>query len=97
MRNTVLGSSVERRADRLVSGLSEMASRAQDLMKEASATFDGTLDDTKSRLVDAGTAVSGTAQHAARVTDAYVRENPWKVLGVAAAVGALVAILLTRR
>ena len=97
MKSGVFGSSVERRTDRIVTGLSEMAAKAQDIMKEAGATAEDTFGHTKSRLIDAGTAVSGTAHQAARVTDAYVRENPWKVLGVAAAVGALVAILLTRR
>lgn len=97
MRSVLLGSRAERRSDRLVAGLSEMAARAQDLAREAGADLGETLTSTKSRLVDAGTAVSGTAQQAARATDTYVRENPWKVLGVAAAVGALIAILITRR
>jgi ElaB/YqjD/DUF883 family membrane-anchored ribosome-binding protein len=90
-------SSAERRADRIVEGLGEMAAKAQELMTEAGSNLDGALNTTTSRLFDAGTRVSGSAQRAARVTDAYVRENPWKVLGVAAAVGALLAVLLTRR
>lgn len=96
MRTGLLDSGAPR-AERLVEGLSEMAAKAQDLMKEAGASVEGSLDHTTSRLIDAGTTVAGTAQHAARATDAYVRENPWKVLSIAAAVGALVAILLTRR
>lgn len=86
-----------RHTDRLITGLSEVAHKAHELMREAGAQVGTTLDDTRSRLFDAGSAVSDSAQHAARVTDAYVRENPWKVLGFAAAVGAIVAILLSRR
>lgn len=96
MRSGLLDSGT-RHTDRLVAGLSDMAEKAQQLMREAGAHVEGTVDHTKSQLFDAGTAVSASAQRAARVTDAYVRENPWKVLGLAAAVGAIVAILLTRR
>lgn len=96
MRSGILQSGT-RHTDRLVTGLSEMAHKAHELMREAGAQVGTAVDHTRSRLVDAGSAVSETAQHAAHATDAYVRENPWKVLGFAAAVGAIVAILLTRR
>ena len=86
-----------RQADRLIAGLTDMAEKAQQLVREAGAHVDDTVDHTRSKLVNAGTAVSESAQYAARATDAYVRDNPWKVLGFAAAVGAIVAILLTRR
>jgi ElaB/YqjD/DUF883 family membrane-anchored ribosome-binding protein len=74
-----------------------MAAKAEDLLKEAGLEAEGKLGDAKATLTEAGTAVSEKARYAASATDAYVRENPWKVLGVAAAVGALVAILLTTR
>jgi len=30
-------------------------------------------------------------------TDTYVRDNPWRAVGISAAVGALVGILIARR
>ena len=97
MRSVLLGSRAERRADRLAAGLTEMAALAQELAREAGAEIGATVSETRSRLLDAVPAVTETAQQAARATHTYVRENPWKVLGIAAAVGAVVAILLTRR
>ena len=97
MKTALRPSLAERRADRIVAGLGEMAAKAQQLMSEAGANLEGTFDTTTSRLLGAGTRVSGTAQGAARDTDDYVRDNPRKELGVAAAIGALLAVLLSRR
>jgi|GraSoi_2013_40cm_1033754.scaffolds.fasta_scaffold111006_2 ElaB/YqjD/DUF883 family membrane-anchored ribosome-binding protein len=43
-----------------------------------------------------GAAVEKTAA-AARATDEYVHDNPWPVIGVAAAVGLIVGLLLSDR
>lgn len=37
------------------------------------------------------------AKAAGQATDAYVHENPWKSIGIAAAVGVIVGLLITRR
>jgi ElaB/YqjD/DUF883 family membrane-anchored ribosome-binding protein len=37
------------------------------------------------------------AKAAVRVTDDYVRDNPWQAIGAAAAVGFLVGVLVSRR
>jgi len=95
---TLLRSDTNTRKDKLVAGLSEMAAKAEDLLREAGAEVEGKLGEAKATLSEAGTAVSDKARHAASATDGYVRENPWRALGVAAAVGALLAaILLTTR
>ena len=36
-------------------------------------------------------------KRAARVTDDYVHDNPWQAIGIAAAVGVLVGLLMNRR
>jgi ElaB/YqjD/DUF883 family membrane-anchored ribosome-binding protein len=38
--------------------------------------------------------VSSKTKAAAEVTDAYVHENPWKVVGMAAGLGLIVGLLL---
>ena len=37
------------------------------------------------------------AKRAARATDDYVHDNPWQAIGIAAAVGVLLGLLMNRR
>jgi len=52
-----------------------------------------TVNQAKVRLADASTRVRGAATDAARVTDTYVHDNPWKAIAYGAAAGAAVALL----
>jgi ElaB/YqjD/DUF883 family membrane-anchored ribosome-binding protein len=101
MRNGIFGSGTVKQADRLVAGLSEMADRAQDLIREAGSDIGHRVGDTGSRLSNVGStvgsAMSDNARYAVSATDSYVRENPWKVLTAGVALGAIVAMLLMRR
>jgi ElaB/YqjD/DUF883 family membrane-anchored ribosome-binding protein len=97
MRSGLLRSDSNSQKERLVADLSDMVTRAESLLKEAGSEVQGRLGNAKARLGEAGTVVSDKARYAADATDAYVRDNPWKVLGMAAAVGALLALLLTTR
>ena len=56
-----------------------------------------TLDDAKAKLAKLDDAVIDQAKEAARSTDKYVRENPWGAVGIAAAAGVLVGLLISRR
>lgn len=67
-----------------------------DEMAQARMRLEAGLDQAKARLLDTGTVVSEKATHAAEVTAAYVRQNPWKTLGMAAATGVIVGALLKR-
>jgi ElaB/YqjD/DUF883 family membrane-anchored ribosome-binding protein len=49
------------------------------------------------RLADAEAVLVAKTRAAAQATDAYVHENPWKAVGVAAGVGFLVGFILGRR
>ena len=51
----------------------------------------------KSALSDSAAQVRGQARLVTRTTDSYVRDNPWQVVGIAAAVGIALGMLLTRR
>ena len=61
------------------------------------ARVDETLKIMKARVSDAQTAVVKRARADARAADAYVHENPWKTVGIAAGAGLLVGVLLARR
>jgi ElaB/YqjD/DUF883 family membrane-anchored ribosome-binding protein len=55
------------------------------------------LHNAKVRLADAEAVLEAKARAAARATDAYVHENPWKAVGIGAGVGFLVGFILGRR
>lgn len=67
-------------------GIAELRSRVQNTLAHA-----------KSGLVDAQAAVIDKAKAAAKATDGYVHENPWKSIGIAAGVGLLLGMLIGRR
>jgi len=51
----------------------------------------------KVRLAEEEGAVMAKTKAAAKAADAYVRANPWKAMGIAAAVGFVLGILAARR
>jgi len=52
-----------------------------------------TVSQAKVRLADASTRAGKAAADAARVTDSYVHDNPWKAIAYGAAAGAAVALV----
>lgn len=55
------------------------------------------LRDAKERLVDLEVAVVDKTKAAARATDDFVHEQPWRAVGVAAALGLALGVLIGRR
>lgn len=55
------------------------------------------LSEARSRLDEARIAVTDKARYSADVTHEYVQQNPWKVLGIAVAVGLVIGVLASRR
>ena len=51
----------------------------------------------KIRLTDAEEIVVDKAKAAARATDDYVNEHPWGAVGIAAAAGLVIGMLISRR
>ena len=99
---------IEGTKEKLVRDLRVVVADGDDLLKEVAnssveqfaavrAKVEARLGEAKSRLEDARIAVTGTAKDAAETTQEYVRENPWKVLGVAAAAGLVIGFVLSRR
>ncbi len=50
----------------------------------------------KVRLIAAEEAVVAKTKQAAKATDEYVHENPWKSVGIGAAIGMIVGMLISR-
>jgi len=55
------------------------------------------LRDAKERLLDLEQAVIEKTKAAARATDDFVHEEPWKAVGIAAALGLALGVLIGRR
>lgn len=99
---------VEGMTDKLVQDLKTVVGDGNDLMKglahstvqEFAATrtkISGKLDEARSRLDGARTAVAERASGAADATHDYVVGNPWKVLAVVMAAGLLIGAFFSRR
>lgn len=94
--------------EQLISDIKSVISEAEDML---SATADQAgekmvnlreriktrLVDAKARLVEAEKALLAKSAEAARATDEFVHESPWAAVGIAAGVGLLVGMLISRR
>lgn len=77
--------------------VNNVAAASADEFAQARTKLEARLDQAKTRLRDAGLAVSDKVKYTVDATDHFVRENPWKVLGVAAAAGVVIGAILSRR
>jgi len=73
-------------ADQAGEKVATMRARIQERLKGA-----------KVRLGEAEAALMEKTRAAARATDTYVHESPWTAVGIAAAVGLLVGLIIGRR
>jgi ElaB/YqjD/DUF883 family membrane-anchored ribosome-binding protein len=98
----------ERSRDALVKDFSDVLGEAETLLKQASkesgerasdlrSQVETKLRSAKMRLSDMHGDAMDNAKAAARATDDYVRDNPWQAIGVAAGIGFLVGLVLSRR
>ena len=55
------------------------------------------LRDAKLRIADAEAALVDKTKAAARATDDFVNDNPWQAVGIAAAIGVLLGVIIGRR
>jgi ElaB/YqjD/DUF883 family membrane-anchored ribosome-binding protein len=65
--------------------------------EEARRRVQAALDTARTRLKAMQGSATEMGEEAVRATETYVRDNPWQAVGVAAAVGLLLGLLLSRR
>ena len=94
--------------ERLVDEMSAVLSEAEEMLKRAATETGDKARDLRSQVETnllraklklqeyEGEAIDH-AKAAARFTDDYVHDNPWRSIGIAAAVGLLLGLLMTRR
>lgn len=94
--------------DKLVQDMKVVIADAEDLLRAtanqagekisvARERIQDSLHQAKVKLAEAEAMVTERAKQAARYTDEYVHENPWRAIGVAAGIGLLLGLLISRR
>ncbi len=73
------------------------ASQAGEKISAAREKVQDSLDRAKSGLGDIEDVVMDTGRQAARATDEYVQAHPWQAVGIAAAVGLVIGLLISKR
>jgi ElaB/YqjD/DUF883 family membrane-anchored ribosome-binding protein len=66
-------------------------------LQAAKAKFERTLSSAKADLIRLEETVVEKTKEAAKATDEYVHENPWKAVGIGAAAGLVIGMLISRR
>lgn len=72
------------------------AGQAGEKVSAARERIQENLAAAKERLAAAQDAVVARTKEAAKVTDEYVHDNPWKAVGVAAGAGLIIGMLISR-
>ena len=92
--NTAAADALADRRDKLVDDVTGVVHEATGLLESYGTQK---LDRAKATLAQARSALAGGAKDYADKTDDFVHSNPWTSLGVVAAAGVLIGILLARR
>lgn len=77
--------------------LKATASQGGEKMAEVRAKAEESLRVAKDKMAEAQAALLVKTKEAARATDVYVHENPWRAIGAAAGVGLVIGLLIGRR
>ncbi|OGA53957.1 MAG: hypothetical protein A3F74_11590 [Betaproteobacteria bacterium RIFCSPLOWO2_12_FULL_62_58] len=73
------------------------ASQAGEKVVVAREKIQDSLHRAKVKLAEAEDVMMDKTKQAARATDEYVHENPWKAVGAAAGIGLIIGLLIGRR
>jgi ElaB/YqjD/DUF883 family membrane-anchored ribosome-binding protein len=94
--------------ERIVDDLRRVVEDAETLLRQTANLAGDGIEDARERATDSLRSarerisaledeVLGKARDAARQTDRYVRDNPWQSVGIAAGVGLILGVLISRR
>ena len=94
--------------EKLVSDMKVVVSDAEEILRATAGVAGGEggelrermierQRDAKVRIADAEEMLVDRTKAAARATDDYVNDNPWRAVGIAAGIGLLVGIIIGRR
>src|SRR5262245_37436013 len=103
-----MAESLDTTREKLVDEFSAVLSEAEDMLKRAAnetgerardlrTQVEAKLLAAKLQLQELQGLAADRAKEAARVTDDFVHDHPWQVIGIAAAVGFIAGLLMNRR
>jgi ElaB/YqjD/DUF883 family membrane-anchored ribosome-binding protein len=91
--NRTTADAVHGKADKIARDVTGMVNEASEVIKEYGSKK---YETARQSLSQAQTYVTDGYHQAADVTDQYVHENPWRAVGIAAAAGVLIGLLIRR-
>lgn len=77
--------------------LNATAGQAGENVNNAREHAEESIRAAKARIADAAHVAAEHTREAAKAAEDYLRENPWTAVGLAAAVGILIGVLINRR
>lgn len=94
--------------EKLVQDLKIVISDAEDLLRATASTagervtaarekVQESVQRAKVKLAEVEDVIIDRSRQAARVTDEYVREHPWRAVGIATGIGVIIGMLISRR
>lgn len=94
--------------DKVVSGVKNAVSEAEDYLDEAGDKASAAISSARERFEESlrnaridlrklEDTVLAHSRDAARQADVYVHDNPWKAVGIGAALGLLLGVVISRR
>jgi ElaB/YqjD/DUF883 family membrane-anchored ribosome-binding protein len=94
--------------EKLVSDMKVVVSDAEEILRATTDVAGDKIDelreriadrlrDAKLRIADAEEILLVRTKAAARATDDYVNENPWRAVGIAVGIGLLLGVIIGRR
>ena len=84
-------------ADTLEEVLNSSADKSKEEVSKLRSKAEQALKESRYRLGETGDALAKRTRETAARADEYVRDNPWTGVGIGAAVGVVLGVLLTRR
>lgn len=73
------------------------ASQAGEKVSAAREKIQDSLRHAKVKLAEVEDVLIDKGKQAARATDEYVHDHPWKAVGIAAGIGLIIGMLISRR
>ncbi|RKQ40389.1 YqjD family protein [Enterobacter sp. R1(2018)] len=84
-------------ADTLEEVLSASTGKSKSELEKLRGKAEKALKESRSRLGETSDAIVKQTRETAEKAEDYVRENPWTGVGIGAAIGVVLGVLMTRR
>lgn len=84
-------------ADTLEEVLGNSGEKSKEELGKLRTKAEKALRNSRDRLGDTGDVIARQTREAAARTDEYVRDNPWASVGIGAAIGVVLGVLMSRR